>query len=76
MTQPYTLSRQEYFPDTKDNEVKIPGRLMLYRCGMTFFKSDPAFELGVHPDGPGVFHLHANDGGQLEQYAKELCVEI
>lgn len=49
---------------------------MLYRCDVTFFKSDLAFKLGIHPDDPGAFHLHANDGGQLEQYAKELCAEV
>ena len=72
MAQPYTPSHQEYFPDAKG----IPGGLMLYRCDVTFFKSDLAFKLGIHPDDPGAFHLHANDGGQLEQYAKELCAEV
>ena len=76
MAQPYTPSHQEYFPDAKGNKVKIPGGLMLYRCDVTFFKSDLAFKLGIHPDDPGAFHLHANDGGQLEQYAKELCAEV
>ena len=33
---------------------------MLYRCDVTFFKSDLAFKLGIHPDDPGAFHLHAN----------------
>ena len=76
MAQPYTPSHQEYFPDAKGNKIKIPGGLMLYRCDVTFFKSDLAFKLGIHPDDPGAFHLHANDGGQLEQYAKELCAEV
>ena len=76
MAQPYTPSHQEYFPDAKGNKVKIPGGLMLYRCDVTFFKSDLAFKLGIHPDDPGAFHLHANDDGQLEQYAKELCAEV
>ncbi len=76
MAQPYTPSHQEYFPDARGNKVKIPGGLMLYRCDVTFFKSDLAFKLGIHPDDPGAFHLHANDGGQLEQYAKELCAEV
>lgn len=76
MAQPYAPSHQEYFPDAKGNKIKIPGGLMLYRCDVTFFKSDLAFKLGIHPDDPGAFHLHANDGGQLEQYAKELCAEV
>ena len=48
MAQPYTPSHQEYFPDAKGNKVKIPGGLMLYRCDVTFFKSDLAFKLGIH----------------------------
>ena len=75
MAQPYTPSHQEYFPDARGNKVKIPGGLMLYRCDVTFFKSDLVFKLGIHPDDPGAFHLHANDGGQLEQYAREMCAE-
>ena len=50
MAQPYTPSHQEYFPDARGNKVKIPGGLMLYRCDVTFFKSDLAFKLGIHPD--------------------------
>lgn len=75
-TQPYTPSPQEYFPDIRGNKVKIPGGLNLWRCDTTFFKSDLAHKLAIAPDDPGAFHLHANDGDNLEQYAREMCAEV
>ena len=77
MAQPYTPSHQEYFPDAKGNKVENPRRAdaLPLRRDVT---SSPIWRsrLGVRPDDPGAFHLHANDGGQLEQYAKELCAEV
>nr|MDE7372156.1 phage terminase large subunit family protein [Desulfovibrio sp.] len=30
----------------------------------------------VAPEDPGAFHLHTNEGGILEQYAREMCAEV
>ncbi len=76
MTQPYTPSPQEYFPDVRGNKVKIPGGLNLWRCDTKFFKSDLSHKLSIMPDDPGAFHLHSNGAGELEQYAREMCVEV
>ena len=76
LSQPYSISPQEYFPDARGNKVKIPGGLNLWRCDTTFFKSDLAHKLAIAPDDPGAFHLHANDSSMLEQYAREMCAEI
>ncbi len=76
LSQPYTPAPQEYFPDARGNKVKIPGGLNLWRCDTTFFKSDLAHKLSIAPDDPGAFHLHANTGDALEQYARELCAEV
>lgn len=76
MTQPYTPSPQEYFPDVRGNKVKIPGGLNLWRCDVTFFKSDLSARLAIAPDDPGAFHLHSGDSGILEQYAREMCAEV
>lgn len=75
MTTPYTLTSLEYFPNAKGGKVKIPGGLNLYRCDTTFFKSDLSNKLTIAPTDPGAFHLHTNEGGILEQYARELCAE-
>lgn len=76
MTQPYTPSPQEYYPNINGNKVKIPGGLSLWRCDTTFFKSDLSAKLAIAPDEPGAFHLHENSGSQLEQYAREMCAEV
>lgn len=76
MTQPYTPTPQEYYPDTKGNKIKIPGGINLWRCDTTFFKNDLAHKLSIHPDDPGAFHLHSNEKGELEEYAREMCAEI
>ena len=76
LSQPYTPSPQEYFPDIKGNKIKIPGGLNLWRCDTTFFKSDLSAKLAIAPGDPGAFHLHENSGSQLEQYAREMCVEV
>ncbi len=76
MTQPYTPTPQEYFPDMKGNKVKIPGGINLWRCDTTFFKNDLAYKLSVHPDDPGSFRLHGNERGELEEYAREMCAEV
>ncbi len=76
MTQPYTPTPQEYFPDMKGNKVKIPGGINLWRCDTTFFKNDLAYKLSVHPDDPGAFRLHSNEKGELGEYAREMCVEV
>lgn len=76
LTQPYTISPQEYFPDARGNKIKIPGGLNLWRCDTTFFKSDLSHKLSIAPDDPGAFHLHSNEGGILEQYAREMCAEV
>ena len=76
LSQPYNPSMQEYFPDARGNKIRIPGGMMLYRCDVTFFKSDLSFKLSINPDDPGAFHLHSNDDGKLEQYAKEMCAEV
>lgn len=60
LSQRYTPSPQEYFPDAKGNKIKIPGGLN---------------KLSINPDDPGAFHLHKNDG-TLEQYAREMCAEV
>lgn len=75
LSQPYTPSPQEYFPDAKGNKIKIPGGLNLWRCDTTFFKNDLSHKLSINPDDPGAFHLHKNDG-TLEQYAREMCAEV
>lgn len=75
LSQPYTPSPQEYFPDAKGNKIKIPGGLNLWRCDTTFFKNDLAHKCSINPDDPGAFHLHKNDG-ILEQYAREMCAEV
>lgn len=76
MTQPYTPTPQEYYPDTKGNKIKIPGGINLWRCDTTFFKNDLAHKLSIHPDDPGAFHLHSNEKGELEEYAREMCAEF
>jgi phage terminase large subunit GpA-like protein len=76
LSQPYTPAPQEYFPDLKGNKVKIPGGINLWRCDTTFFKSDLSHKLAIAPEDPGAFHLHANDGGILQQYSREMCVEV
>jgi len=76
MTQPYTPTPQEYFPDIKGNKIKIPGGINLWRCDTTFFKNDLAHKIGIHPDDPGAFHLHSNERGELEEYAREMCAEV
>ncbi len=76
MTQPYSPSAQEYVTDIRGNKIKIPGGMNLWRCDTTFFKSDLSAKLAIAPDDPGAFHLHANDGSILEQYAREMCAEI
>lgn len=76
MTQPYTPTPQEYFPDMKGNKVRIPGGINLWRCDTTFFKNDLAYKLSIHPDDPGAFHLHSNEKGELEAYAREMCAEV
>ena len=56
MAQPPTPPRiRNTSPTPRATRVKIPGGLMLYRCDVTFFKSDLAFKLGIHPDDPGAF---------------------
>ena len=76
MTQPFTPAPQEYFPDIQGRKIKIPGRLNLWRCDTTFFKSDLSAKLAIAPDDPRAFHLHENSGNQLEQYAREMCAEV
>jgi terminase, large subunit len=76
LTQPFNPSPQEYFPDARGNKIKIPGGMNLWRCDVTFFKSDLAHRLGIAPDDPGAFHLHSNADGGLEQYAREMCAEV
>lgn len=72
----FVTSMQEYFPDAKGNKIKIPGGMMLYRCDVTFFKSDLAHKLTIHPDDPGALHLHSNDKYELNDYATEMCAEV
>ncbi|WP_297849303.1 terminase gpA endonuclease subunit [uncultured Desulfovibrio sp.] len=76
MSQPYTPTPQEYFPDMKGNKVRIPGGINLWRCDTTFFKNDLACKLSIHQDDPGAFHLHSNERGELEVYAREMCAEV
>lgn len=76
MTQPFTPSAQEYFPDATGKKIKIPGGINLWRCDTTFFKSDLSAKLSIHPTDPGAFHLHSNALNELEQYAREMSVEV
>ncbi len=76
LSQPYTPSLIEYYPDAKGNKIKIPGGVTLWRCDDTFFKSDLSHKVNIAPDDPGAFHLHSNEQGELNQYAKEMCVEV
>ena len=76
MTQPYTPTPQEYYPDIKGNKIKIPGGINLWRCDTTFFKDDLAGKLSINPNDPGAFHLHSNDKNELEEYAREMCAEV
>lgn len=75
LSQPFTASPMEYFPDFKGHKVKIPGGLNFWRCDTTFFKSDLAHKLEIAPDAPGAFHLHGNADGVLDQYAREMRAE-
>ncbi|MDL2275161.1 phage terminase large subunit family protein [Desulfosarcina sp. OttesenSCG-928-G10] len=76
LSEPIKLSPQEYFPDDRGNKIKIPGGLLLHRVHTKFFKDDLAARLSIAPDDPGAFHLHANDRGELVEYARELCAEV
>ncbi|MDL2268860.1 phage terminase large subunit family protein [Desulfosarcina sp. OttesenSCG-928-A07] len=73
---PVVLSPQEYFSNEVGSKIKIPGGLMLYRCDITYFKSDLANHLSVHPDDPGAFRLYSNDKGELGEYIKEMSAEV
>ncbi|MBO4312567.1 MAG: phage terminase large subunit family protein, partial [Desulfovibrionaceae bacterium] len=75
MSQPFSPTALEYFPDSKGHKVRIPGGLNLWRCDTTFFKSDLSHKLAIAPQDPGAFHLHDGSGGILVQYAKEMCAE-
>lgn len=72
----FVPSMQEYFPDQKGNKIKIPGGLMLYRCDVTFFKSDLSHKLTIHPDDRGALHLHSNEKKELNDYVEEMCAEV
>lgn len=76
MQQPYTASMQEFFPDATGRQIRIPGGLSLWKCDTTFFKSDLARKLALPAEEAGAFHLYANQHGELNEYAKEMCVEI
>ena len=76
MTQPYTPTPQEFFPDIKGSKVRIPGGISLWRCDVTFFKNDLAHKLSIHAEDPGAFRLHSNGKGELEEYAREMCAEV
>lgn len=76
MQQPYSTSLQEYFPDFNGQKIRIPGGLNLWKCDTTFFKSDLARKLAIPPEEAGAFHLHSNFKGELDEYAKEMCVEV
>lgn len=75
MSSPYSMSPLEYFPGKVGQKVKIPGGLTLFQCDTTFFKSHLAHKLTIEPEDPGAFHLHSNDDGRLNAYAKEMCAE-
>lgn len=76
MTQPFNPSPQEYYPDTTGRKLKIPGGMILWRCDTTFFKNHLSYKLSMHPEDPGAFHLHSNDKGELNEYAREMSAEV
>ena len=73
---PVDYTNLEYFRDEKGGKIKIPGGLILVRGDATFFKNDLADKLNIATGDPGAYHLHSNDKGELNQYAKELCAEV
>lgn len=73
---PLDYTNLEYLHDEKGNKVKIPGGLILLRGNATFFKSDLAARLTIAKTDPGAYHLHSNENGELNQYAREMCAEI
>lgn len=75
MAQPYTPRIRKALPRRQGQQGQVPGGPGAVPLRRDVLPSDLAFKLGIHPDD-GAFHLHANDGGQLEQYAKELCAEV
>lgn len=76
MSQPYSPTPLEYFPDQKGSKIRIPCGINLWRCDTTFFKNDLAGKLAVHPADPGAFLLHSNEKGELTEYAREMCAEV
>lgn len=76
MQQPYQASLLEYYPDAMGKKIRIPGGLNLWKCDTTFFKSDLARKLSIPANGKGAFHLHSGSDGSLNEYAKEMCVEV
>ena len=76
LSTPFVPSMQEYFPSSTGNKIKIPGGLMLYRCGVTFFKSDLSHKLTIHPNDSGSLHLYSNENNELNFYAQEMCAEV
>ena len=75
MSQPYTPTPQEYYPDQKGSKIRIPGGINLWRCDTTFFKDDLSGKLSINASDPGAFHLHSNEKRELEEYAREMCAE-
>lgn len=73
---PYSMSLQEYFPDALGRKIRIPGGMGLWKCDTTFFKSDLAHKLAIPATDAGAFHLHTNFKGDLDEYARQMCVEV
>lgn len=72
----WRMTYLEYFPTINGKTMKIPNGLTLYRLDSTFYKNALAARLGIAPEDPGSFHLHANNDDQLETYAREMCAEV
>ena len=75
LSTPYNLTALEYFPGVMGQKIKIPGGLTLFQVDTTFFKSGLAGKLQINPADPGAFHLHSNEQGELDQYAREMTAE-
>jgi phage terminase large subunit GpA-like protein len=72
MTQAYSFSQKEYFPDT---QMAIPGGgIRAFRINTKMFKDNLAVKLAMEPDTPGCVHLyrHAELG---DDYCNQLISE-
>lgn len=72
MTQPYSFSQKEYFPDSHQ---PIPGGgIRAFKINTKYFKDNLAVKLSMDPDTPGCVHFYSfNDLG--DEYLGQLVSE-